>query len=527
MRPLDQFGPAAIPGTEGGSVPFFSPDGRSVGFYANGTLQRVSVDGGRPLEICATPAVSSATWGTDDTIVFATPVGMWRVPARGTTPERLTTVDAAAGELQHAYPRPLQNGEVLFGVTTDRGWHLAILSLASKQVRALGQAGSGGAGAQYIPQTGHLLYATSGGLVASSFDPSSGSGPGAPVPLLERPEVDPSGSTAFAVSTSGTLAYIPRESTLPSRALVLVDRTGRPTVLSEKPDAFAHPRLSPDGHRLAVAIESDNGSDIWIYDVDHGTPTPLVTGGVNRFPIWSADGQQITFQSARLGGVSLYSQRVNGTFEPEALIRSTSDQSQSLSRALAGLLPGTMPIFTNANPHLPMSWARDGLTLAFEERKPGADHDIWVLTRGSEPWAFQRTENDESSPVFSPDGKWLAYVSDESGRRSVWVQPFPGPGAKWLVSPDGGTEPAWSRDGTTLFFRRANQLVSVPITPGAEFRWGRPQRVLEFRYATLAGARNYDVSPDNTFVVVRSEGAADADQFNVVLNWFAELRSRK
>jgi dipeptidyl aminopeptidase/acylaminoacyl peptidase len=129
--------------------------------------------------------------------------------------------------------------------------------------------------------------------------------------------------------------------------------------------------------------------------------------------------------------------------------------------------------------------------------------------------------------VFSPDGKWLAYVPDESGRRSVWVQPFPGPGAKWLVSPDGGTEPAWSRDGTTLFFRRANQLVSVPITPGAEFRWGRPQRVLEFRYATLAGARNYDVSPDNTFVVVRSEGAADADQFNVVLNWFAELRSRK
>jgi serine/threonine-protein kinase len=528
MRPLDQFGPAAIPGTEGGSAPFFSPDGRSVGFYANGKLQRVAVDGGRPLDICATPAVSSATWGTDETIVFATPVGLWRVPAGGTTPERLTTVDAVAGELQHAYPRLLPNGDVLFGVTTDRGWHLAILSLGSRQVRALGQPGSGGAGAQYIPQAGRLLYATAGGLVASPFDPSSGSVPGPPAPLLERPEVDPSGSTSFAISTSGTLAYIPRPATPPSRALVVVDRTGRPTVLSEKLDAFAHPRLSPDGHRLAVAIESDTGSDIWIYDVDHGTPTPLVTGGVNRFPIWSADGQQITFQSARQGGVSLYSQRVNGTFEPEALIGSTSDQSQSLSRALAGLLPGTMPIFTHANPHLPMSWARDSLTLVFEERKPGADHDIWVLTRGSEPWAFQRTENDESSPVFSPDGKWLAYVSDESGRRSVWVQPFPGPGAKSLVSPDGGTEPAWSRDGLTLFFRRSHQLVSVPITPGAEFRWGRPQRVLEFRYATLDGARNYDVSPDgNTFVVVRSEGAADADQFNVVLNWLPELRSRK
>ena len=332
-------------------------------------------------------------------------------------------------------------------------------------------------------EIGQLVYANAGGLVAVPFDPSSGSVPGPPVPLQERPEVDPSGSTSFAVSATGTLAYIPRLSTLPSRELVLVDRTGRPTVLSEKPGAFAHPRLSPDGRRLAVAIESDTGSDIWIYDVDHGTPTPLVTGGVNRFPIWSADGQQVTFQSARSGGVSLYSQRVNGTFEPEALIRSASDQSQSLSRALAGLLPGTMPIFTNANPHLPMSWAHDGLTLAFEERKPGADHDIWVLTRGSEPWAFQRTENDESSPAFSPDSKWLAYVSDESGRRSVWVQPFPGPGAKWLVSPDGGTEPVWSRDGSALLLpsRQSARLGShhagsrVPVGEAAA-RAGVPVR---------------------------------------------------
>ena len=189
-----------------------------------------------------------------------------------------------------------------------------------------------------------------------------------------------------------------------------------------------------------------------------------------------------------------------------------------------------MPVFTSANPHLPMSWSHDGATLAFDERKPSAEHDIWILTRGSEPSPFQMTPNDESQPTFSPDSKWLAYVSDEPNRSAVWVQPFPGPGAKWLISPDGGTEPAWSRTGTELFlyFRRGNQLVSVAITPGQEFRWGKPQVVFESRYETLDGARNYDVGPDGkSFVVVRSEGADDGDQFNVVLNWFAELRSRR
>jgi len=529
MRPLDRFEPAAIAGTDGGSAPFFSPDGRWVGFYANGALQRVSVEGGGALKICDTPAVWSATWGTDDTIVFATPGGLWRVAIPG-APERLSTVDGGTGELQHAYPQRLPNGDVLFGVMTDRGWHLAILTLGNKQVRALGQPGSGGAGAQYVPQTGHLLYANAGGLVAVPFDLSPEKAPGSPVPLLERPEVDPSGSAAFAVSASGTLVYIPRASTVPSRALVLVDRTGRATVLQDTRAAYAHPRLSPDGRRLAYAIESDNGSDIWIYDLERGTSTPLVTGGVNRFPIWSYDGQQITFQSARSGGVSLYSRRVDGSGEPEALIRSASDPTVGLSRSLAGLLPGTMPVFTTANPHLPMAWAPDGVTLAFDERKPSAEHDIWVLTRGGEPQPFQRTDSDESAPAFSPDGKWLAYVSDESGRSAVWVQPFPGPGPKWLITPDGGTEPVWSRSGSELFFRRADQLVTVPITitPGAEFRWGKPQLVFESRYETIDGARNYDVSPDGrSFVVVRSEGAADADQFNVVFNWFAELRSRR
>jgi serine/threonine-protein kinase len=531
MRPLDRFEAAPIAGTEGGSAPFFSPDGRWVGFYAGGALQRVSVDGGGALQICETSAVWSATWGADDAIVFATsasPGGLWRVPAAGPAPERLTTVDAAGGELQHAYPQRLPNGDVLFGVMTERGWHLAVLTLATRQVRALGAPGSSAAGTQYVPQTGHLLFANAGGLVAVPFDPAAGTPPGSPVPLLERPEVDPSGSAAFAVSSSGTLAYIPRPASLPVRALVMVDRTGRATAISDTRAAYSHPRLSPDGRRLAVALESENGSEIWIHDLDRGTARPLVTGGFNRYPIWSSDSQQITFQSARSGGVSLYTKRVDGSAEPEPLIQSASGQAASLSRTLAGLLPGTLPVFSSANPHLPMAWSSDGGTLAFDERKPGAEHDIWVMSRGAEPTPFQRTDHDESAPAFSPDGKWLAYVSDESGRSAIWVQPFPGPGAKWLVTPEGGTEPAWSKSGSELYFRRGNQLIAVPVAAGAEFGWGKPQVVFESRYETLEGARNYDVAPDGkSFVVVRSEGAGGVEQFNVVLNWFAELRSRR
>jgi serine/threonine-protein kinase len=530
MRALDRFDTVAVGGTEGGSAPFFSTDGRWIGFYANGMVQRVSVDGGAALKICDSPAVWSATWGADDTIVYAAsaaPGGLWRVSASGGTPERLTTVDGAASEIQHAYPQRLPNGDVLFGVITDRGWHLASLALATKQIRPLSQPGTGGAGALYV-STGHLLYANAGGLVAVPFDSARGI-TGSPVPLLERPAVDPSGSAAFAVSSSGTLVYLPKGTILPTRALVQVDRTGRATVLSETRAAYSHPRLSPDGRRLIVAIETETGSDLWLYYLDRGSSrTRIVSGGVNRYPVWGAPDGRITFQSARSGSTTLYTRSVDdaGT-EPEPLFRPSSDAS-GMSRVLAGLLPGTMPTFTAANPHVPMSWSPGGANLAFDERKPSAERDIWVFSKGSEPSPFVLTAADEWAPAFSPDGKWLAYVSDESGRNEVYVQPYPGPGPKWPVSTEGGTEPAWSPDGRELYFRHRDQLLVATVTPGADFRASRGQPVFESRYETIDGARNYDVSPDGkSFVLIRSEGVDEPDQFNVVLNWFSELRSRR
>ena len=529
VRPLDKFESAPIAGTEGASAPFIAPDGRWIGFYANGMLQRVSVDGGAAIRIAETPSVWSATWGENDTIVFAAsaaPGGLWQVNASGGTPDRVTTVDTANGEIQHGYPRHLPNGDVLFSVITDRGWHFAAVTLASKQVRALGQPGSGGAGGQYVA-SGHLLYASGGGFVAVPFDPARGV-TGSPIPLLERPEIDPSGGAPFAVSSTGTLAYLPRAATLPTRSLVMVERGGKATLLSEQRGAFMHPRLSRDGRRLAVAVESENGSDVWVYDLDRRSRTRLTSGGVNGYPIWSHDGLRVTFQSARSGGVALYARNADGSGEAEQLIRPGGNQS-GLSRSLAGLLPGTMPTFSASNPHVPMSWSPDGKHLAFDERKPSAERDIWILPRGEDPYPFLVTPFDESAPAFSPDGAWLAYVSDESGRSEVYVQPFPGPGAKWLISIDGGTEPAWSTDGRELFFRRGDTWMSASWTAAnGEFKSNRPLAVFEARYATIEGARNYDVAPDKpAFVVVRTDGSGEGAQFHVVLNWFAELKGRR
>jgi serine/threonine-protein kinase len=348
------------------------------------------------------------------------------------------------------------------------------------------------------------------------------------VPLLERAEVDPSGSAAFAVSKTGTLVYIPRASTFPARALVIVDSNGRATLLSDTRATYTHPRLSHDGQRLAVAIESDTGSDIWIYDLARGSRSRLTSSGVNRFPIWSSDGKRITFQSARSGSVTLYSRAADGSGDADPLFRPVTDQSGALSRALVGLLPGTMPMLTAANPHLPMSWSPVGSTLAFDERKPSAERDIWVLPPGGDPTPFLVTPSDESGPVFSPDGKWLAYVSDESGRAEVYVQPYPGPGGKWNISTDGGNEPAWSVDGREIYFRHNDQLLAVLVSSGTDFKPGRPRLVFESRYETIDGARDYDVAPDGKgFVMIRSEGIPEPDQFHVVLNWFAELRSRR
>ena len=540
MRPIDRFESTAIAGTEGASAPFFSPDGAWVGFYAADAIQKVSLDGGAPLKIADTPPVSSAAWIDGGGIIFGTTLegdGLWRVSADGGTPERLTTPDQKQKELHHLYPQPLSASQMLFTVLTDQGRWGAILTLDTKQWQRLAQVRPAG-GAIQSTSTGQLVFAQAGGLVAVPFDARSGAVTGSPVPNPDRVLTAADGGSSFAVSGSGTLAYVPGRTAVPHRTLVFVDREGRATPLADAPAAYAHPRFSSDGRWLAMSIESENGSDVWLQDLQRGTRTRLTSSESAAFPVWTADAARVAFHAGRGGAWSLYARPADGSRPAEPLLTaSRPEPSAAWERDPAEkLLPGSMPTLSGANPQYPSSWTPDGGTLAFTERKPNGERDIWVVEKGVDPSPFLMTPSDEWAPTFSRDGQWLAYVSNESGRSEVYVQPYPGPGGRWLISTNGGSDPVWSPDGRELFYLQDDRLMSVTIgvTPaaagsgaGPRLTAGTPRRLFEGRYERSAIGRNYDLAPDGQrFIMVVSDERAAPPQIHVVLNWFSELVGR-
>jgi serine/threonine-protein kinase len=327
------------------------------------------------------------------------------------------------------------------------------------------------------------VYAQSGGLVATPFDPASGALDQPPVPLLERVETSRFGGAYFAIApNAGTLAYVPASTADVDRTLLRVDRDGRVVPFVEARAAYQHPAFSPDGRRLAVTIESESGSDIWIIDLQRGTRIRFTSGDTSALPVWAPDGTRLAFQSTAAGPWNLFSKPLDGSSDAQPLLNvADSPAARTWPNTGAALLPGTLPTLSGAGPQFPMSWSPDGRTVAFEERKPSGERDIWVVSPGQDPVPFLLTAFDEHTPRFSPDGKWIAYVSDESGRNDVYVQPFPGPGPKWLVSTDGGLDPLWSQTGHELFYRQGDELMVVTVAAQAEYaatRSGSPGPVV-------------------------------------------------
>jgi Tol biopolymer transport system component len=530
LRPLDELAARPIPETGGASTPFFSPDGRWLAFYANGLLKKVSVAGGVPLTICEAPPVWSATWGENDNILFATTLassGLWRVSANGGEAVQITT--PKSDESQHGYPQLIPGGtQAIFSVLQKNAWRLALLTLKSGDWQLLGNGRVIGEGAQYLP-TGHLVYAQSGGLVATPFDPASGNLDQPPVPLLERIETSRFGGAYFAFAAgAGTLVYVPAGMTVADRTLLRVDRDGRVAPLVPTHGAYEYPMVSPDGRQVAVMIAAETGSDIWIIDIERATRTRFTAGGTSAFPAWAPDGSRVAFQSTAPGPWNLFWKPVDGRMDAQPFLRA-ADTSAASSAPSTGesLLPGTLPTLSGAGPQFPTSWSPDGSMLAFHERKPNGERDIWAVSPGSDPVPFLLTPFDERSPRFSPDGRWLAYVSDESGRNDVYVQPFPGPGPKWLVSTDGGIDPVWSRDGRELFYRKDDEMMVVSVAAKGEFAAGRPQRLFEIRFDAGDDGPNYDVSRDGKwFVMPRAAQGPTAGELHLVLNWFGEVTAR-
>jgi Tol biopolymer transport system component len=330
---------------------------------------------------------------------------------------------------------------------------------------------------------------------------------GTAVPIMEGVLQSPvSGAAQYSLSNTGSLVYVSGGVQSDQSKLVWVSRNGTEQPLAAPARAYLSPQLSPDGRRIAVGI-TEQVSQTWLYDLARETLTRLTfDGNSNQYPVWTPDGKRIAFRSNKDGPLNLFWQLADGSGGLERL--TTSDGVQT-----------------------PKSWSPDGQALAFTEVTPMTGLDIWVLRlsdRKAQP--FIRTRFNESVPQFSPDGRWLAYVSDESGRYEVYVQPYPGPGGKWQISTEGGTEPTWNPNGRELFYRSGNKMMAVDVTMQPNFSASKPKMLFEGQdLPAPVTYPNYDVGPDGQrFLMLKPTKQAQAapTQINVVLNWFEELKQK-
>jgi len=510
LRLMDRFEATPVPGTEGAETPFFSPDGQSVGFFAGGKLKKVSLSGGAPLTLCTAQSNRGASWGPDHTIIFTptlTLSDLFVVSDAGGTPKSLISPDRNKGEYSFRWPQFLPGGKaVIFTIWTSTRFddsQIGVLSLETGERRVLIE---GGAYARYVP-SGHLVYARSSGLLAVPFDLARLQVTGPPVSILEGLSMDPStGATEFSSSADGTLAYVPGGWSVAESTLVWVDRKGAAEPLPAPPRGYATPRLSPDGQRLAVAIEGTNPG-VWVYELGRGTLTELAPAVLVPSPIWTPDGKRLT-------------------------LRYRGDQSWPIYWMPADGGGAMERLTTTEGFQVPGAWSPDGQVLTFTVQDLRTGWDIWALSRDgkAKEQPFLQTPSNEGGPVFSPDGRWLAYQSDESGRGEIYVRSFLGSTGKWQISTEGGAEAVWSRNGRELFYRNGDKMMAVAIETKPSFVPAKPRLLFEGHYemGNYAFLQDYDVSPDGQrFLMVKGgEQATVAAQINVVQNWFEELKQK-
>ena len=498
IRSMEAFDAKAVPGTEGAQYPFFSPDGEWVGFFAERKLKRVAVRGGSPVSICEAPVLGhGGSWSRDGTIVFDPgDVGLLRVAAAGGTPERLTSQDPSIDAANISWPHFLPGGRALVatvGLPGGATSELAVFSIETREWHRLGP----GSQAQYLP-SGHLLYhATAvreGELHAVAFDAGTLSVRGTPVGVIDTVfRAQNGGGAYFAAAQDGTLIFTPGGY---ARTLVRVDRHGRRTPLTDERRGFRHPEISPDGRRVAVTVDP-RPSQVWVYDLTRRSGIPLSTKEHSLGPLWSPDGTRLTYSS----GLDIFWRAADASGEPERLL--TRDGAQ-----------------------YPTSWSPDGQLLLFDDAALATQSsaDIWILTRQGAARPLLATPYEERAGRVSPDGQWLAYHSDESGRLEVHVRPFPNvSGGKWTISTTGGRRPVWSGNGRELFYASGSSVMRVAVeTRGRAFSAGTPELLFSgpFDLATT----DFSVTPDGShFIMVEGDPNARPTLINVVLNWTEEI----
>jgi serine/threonine protein kinase/dipeptidyl aminopeptidase/acylaminoacyl peptidase len=487
LRRVDRIAAEPITGAAGGDMPFFSPDGQWLGFAADGKLKKVLLSGGQPVTICGAPEPRGASWGDDDTIVFTAGArgGLSRVPASGGTPTTLTTVDPSRNEDSHRWPLVLPGARaVVFNVEledeTSGTRHIDLLEFATGARRTIVPSGS-------YPRlaAGRLLYGQAGNLYAVPFDTARLSMTGTPVPVLDdvRMDLTATGRVFADASLSGALAYVPGFPRPGARRLLWLDRAGTVTPVTAETRAYRGAQLSPDGRRLAVLIEDVAGTTVWLLDLARNTWNRLTSAGEATTPAWTPDGRRILFSASLGGSPGIHGVPADG-----------SGPASPISAAPALIdMPEVLPDGVRA---LVAVQDADGDDIS---RLSLADGTLTPVITGP---------GSQVSPALSPSGRYLAYTSNESGRREVFIRAMTGEPRKWTVSVAGGAAPRWRRDERELFYVEGMRLMAVPIEPGPALSFGTPRAL--FDEPGLAWSkvdlRRYDVTADGQrFLVVRPE----------------------
>jgi Tol biopolymer transport system component len=527
VRSLDQLQATALSGTENARGPFFSPDGQWIGFFADGKLTKISTQGGAAVTLCDAVDDRGGSWGEDGTIVF-TPdsngVALFKVSSAGGTPQPLTTLDKQAGEETHRWPQVLPGSKAVLFTSNTHGNNyedadIVVYSIASGKRKTLQQ---GGFYARYLP-SGYVVYMHESTLFAVPFDLKRLEVTGQPAPILEGVVTGPGvGGAQFSFSDTGNLVYVAGRGGFQNVSIYWMDREGRFTPLHETPGGYRNPAFSPDGKRLALEISDGKRNDIWVYELERDTPTRLTfSGEANGNPVWTPDGQRIVYSSQDKDGVyNLWWIRADGAGDAQRLAESKSKYT----------------------PQAAGSWRPDGKVLAFRQTNPGTGNDILTLPiegdeksgwKPGEPKPFLNSAFNEGQPAFSPDGRWLAYISNESGNNEVYVRPFPGPGGKWPISTGGGLYPKWSRNGKELFYRTPDSKIMVVIyTASADsFHADKPQLWSPGQFTELGlGNSNFDLHPDGKRIAVLkapgTEQAAAVNKVSFIFNFFDEIKRK-
>jgi Tol biopolymer transport system component len=505
LRDVHSFEARLVPGSNGAREPFFSPDGKWVAFFAQGQLQKAEVAGGAPVRLADAAYAQGGTWNEDDTIIYASSLGsgLLRIPAGGGAVESLTKPDGGANGYAHVFPQALPGGRNVLFTMWGRTQGSAVFSLESRR-SDLVLPSSSFTFAIFDPlggSTGRLLMIDqSASMRAAPFDPARPALTTAGATVLSNVfwEVETEVRGWMAISDTRTAVYVPGN---PARmSLVWVDREGKVEALPTDQDLYREVSLSPDGTKAAVR----HGLTLWIHDLQRGTRSPLTSGNAsNLLPVWSPDGSRILFASNRGGSWDIYSQLADGSQPADVVLQRPYDQ-------------------------IPYAMLPDG-TVLYLEITPATSRDIWTLSRDGKTTPLRVTPFNEGEARFSPGVSsasgtgWIAYTSDESGRREVYVQSYPGGANRVAISNEGGSQPRWSPDGRQLYYVTGEAIVAVDFHADGSF--GAPRRLFgrsefllnDYRFQT------YQPSPDGRrFLMIRRDEGSVPRQLNVILDWSGE-----